>query len=121
MYFKLALVSFVVVACNAQYFGYGYGSAGYGGHGHAVDYHAHPKYEFKYGVADAHTGDNKNQYEVRDGDVVHGEYSLHEADGTIRTVKYRADDKNGFNAHVIRSGHAGHPQHYAPHGHFGHY
>ncbi|KAF2880932.1 hypothetical protein ILUMI_25239 [Ignelater luminosus] len=83
------------------------------GHGHVVDYYAHPKYEFNYGVSDAHTGDHKQQHEVRDGDVVKGEYSLHEPDGTIRTVKYTADHKNGFNAQVIRQGHAAHPAHVA--------
>ncbi|KAB0797714.1 hypothetical protein PPYR_08707 [Photinus pyralis] len=85
-------------------------------HGHAahhVDYHAHPKYEFNYGVSDAHTHDIHSQHEVRDGDAVHGEYSLHEADGTVRTVKYTADDKNGFNAVVERSGHAVHPETHA--------
>lgn len=71
---------------------------------------AHPKYEFKYGVSDHHTGDNKEQHEVRDGDVVKGEYSLHEPDGTIRIVKYTADKHNGFNAQVIRKGHAVHPE-----------
>ncbi|XP_031343049.1 cuticle protein 19-like [Photinus pyralis] len=80
---------------------------------HHVDYHAHPKYEFSYGVADAHTHDHHSQHESRDGDVIHGEYSLHEADGTIRTVKYTADDKNGFNAVVERSGHAAHPDTHA--------
>lgn len=71
---------------------------------------AHPKYHFDYGVADHHTGDHHNQKEERDGDVVHGEYSLHEPDGTIRVVKYTADHKNGFNAEVIRKGHAVHPE-----------
>lgn len=70
---------------------------------------APPKYEFGYGVADQHTGDNKEQKEVRLGDVVQGEYSLKEPDGTIRTVKYTADDHNGFNAVVLRQGHAVHP------------
>ncbi|KAF5275612.1 hypothetical protein FQA39_LY06724 [Lamprigera yunnana] len=87
------------------------------GHNHHVDYHAHPKYEFNYGVSDAHTHDHHSQHEVRDGDVVHGEYSLHEADGTIRNVKYTADHKNGFNAHVTRSGHAVHPKTHAVYGH----
>lgn len=32
-----------------------------------------------------------------------------EPDGTIRTVSYTADDHNGFNAVVTRSGHAVHP------------
>ncbi|KAK9869687.1 hypothetical protein WA026_003433 [Henosepilachna vigintioctopunctata] len=76
---------------------------------HAVDYYDHPKYEFNYGVHDAHTGDNKSQHEVRDGDVVKGSYSLLEADGTTRTVHYSADDHNGFNAVVEKSGHAVHP------------
>ncbi|CAK1553781.1 unnamed protein product [Leptosia nina] len=61
---------------------------------------AHPKYEFSYSVADPHTGDDKQQQEVRDGDVVKGSYSFHEADGSIRTVEYSADDHNGFNAVV---------------------
>ncbi|XP_030747918.1 cuticle protein 7-like [Sitophilus oryzae] len=75
----------------------------------SVDYAAYPKYEFKYGVADGHTGDQKTQSEVRDGDVVKGQYSLVEADGTVRTVTYTADDHTGFNAVVTRSGHAAHP------------
>nr|XP_022903297.1 cuticle protein 7-like [Onthophagus taurus] len=68
------------------------------------------QYEFKYSVEDKHTGDIKSQHEVRNGDSVQGEYSLHEADGTIRTVKYTADKHSGFNAVVERSGHATHPE-----------
>ncbi|KAG5880418.1 hypothetical protein JTB14_003089 [Gonioctena quinquepunctata] len=75
----------------------------------SVDYVAYPKYQFNYGVQDAHTGDQKTQSEVRDGDVVKGSYSLVEADGTVRTVTYTADDHTGFNAVVTRSGHAAHP------------
>ncbi|KAK3908037.1 Cuticle protein 8 [Frankliniella fusca] len=71
---------------------------------------AHPKYEFKYGVHDAHTGDVKSQAEHRDGDVVKGEYSLIQPDGTTRTVHYTADDHNGFNAVVTNTGHAVHPE-----------
>lgn len=73
-------------------------------------FQAYPKYEFNYGIQDAHTGDQKTQQEVRDGDVVKGSYSLVEPDGTTRTVHYTADDHNGFNAVVQRSGHAVHPQ-----------
>ncbi|XP_019875912.1 cuticle protein 8 [Aethina tumida] len=76
---------------------------------HDVDYYAYPKYEFNYGVADAHTGDHKSQHEVRDGDVVKGSYTVAEPDGTLRTVHYTADDHNGFNAVVERTGHAVHP------------
>ncbi|CAH1104981.1 unnamed protein product [Psylliodes chrysocephalus] len=75
----------------------------------AVDYVAYPKYQFNYGVADGHTGDQKTQTEIRDGDVVKGQYSVVEPDGTVRTVTYTADDHNGFNAVVTRSGHAAHP------------
>lgn len=60
-------------------------------------------------MTDAHTGDQKSQYEVRDGGVVKGQYSLVEPDGTIRTVDYTSDPHNGFNAVVTRSGHAAHP------------
>lgn len=68
-----------------------------------VDYHSHPKYEFKYGVNDYHTGDIKSQQETRDGDVVKGSYSLVEPDGSIRTVHYTADDHNGFQATVHKT------------------
>ncbi|XP_047526763.1 cuticle protein-like [Vanessa atalanta] len=69
---------------------------------HEEEY-AHPKYDFSYSVADGHTGDNKSQHESRDGDAVHGEYSLLEADGSVRTVQYTADAHNGFNAVVSNS------------------
>lgn len=78
-------------------------------------FQAYPKYQFNYGVNDAHTGDVKSQSEHRDGDSVQGEYSLVEPDGTIRTVQYTADDHNGFNAVVHRSGHAAHPQQIVKH------
>ncbi|KAM3962387.1 uncharacterized protein ACR2FA_003630 [Aphomia sociella] len=67
------------------------------------DYYAYPKYVFEYKVEDPHTGDNKYQHESRDGDVVKGVYSLHEADGSIRTVEYGSDKKTGFNALVKHS------------------
>ncbi|XP_063219875.1 cuticle protein 19-like [Bacillus rossius redtenbacheri] len=79
--------------------------------------YAFPQYEFKYGVHDPHTGDVKNQWESRDGDVVKGSYSLVEPDGSTRTVHYTADKHSGFNAVVKKSGHAVHPQHVS---HFGH-
>lgn len=85
----------------------GYSQGGYEGEGQYDNHHeeyAHPKYEFSYAVEDKHTGDIKSQHETRDGDKVVGEYSFHEADGTIRTVKYTADKHSGFNAVVTRSG-----------------
>lgn len=72
-------------------------------------FQAPPKYEYKYAVTDPKTGDQKEQAESRDGDVVKGQYSLVEPDGTIRVVKYTADKVNGFNAIVERIGKAGHP------------
>lgn len=67
------------------------------------DYDAHPQYSFSYDVQDASTGDNKNQHETRDGDVVNGQYSLIEPDGSRRTVDYTADPINGFNAVVHKT------------------
>ncbi|KAJ8918330.1 hypothetical protein NQ315_008023 [Exocentrus adspersus] len=64
---------------------------------------SHPKYAFRYGVSDPHTGDVKAQQESRDGDVVKGQYSLVEPDGSIRVVDYVADPVNGFNAVVSKS------------------
>lgn len=97
--------------------GVGVGYASYGhGHGKYEDYHSHPKYQFDYGVKDTKTGDIKNQWESRDGDKVHGSYSLKEADGTTRVVEYTADDHNGFNAVVKKLGHAQHPQVYKSYG-----
>ncbi|KAF5275617.1 hypothetical protein FQA39_LY06729 [Lamprigera yunnana] len=135
MFRELSIVFCVMAVSFGEHDGYEHGSSyasllthavpavltqGYGhGHdSHQIDYYAHPKYDFNYGVSDAHTNDHHSQHESRDGDVVHGEYSLHEADGTIRTVKYTADHKNGFNAQVIRTGHAIHPQIHGVHGHY---
>ncbi|XP_063890455.1 cuticle protein 8-like [Helicoverpa armigera] len=83
----------------------------YDGH----DTYAHPKYEYSYSVADPHTGDHKSQHESRDGDAVHGYYSLVQPDGSVRKVEYTADDHHGFNAVVHNSAPSVHP---APvHGH----
>ncbi|CAO1389858.1 unnamed protein product [Diamesa hyperborea] len=89
------------------------GVAAYGGYGHVaapviaktivaspVEFDAHPRYSYNYAVNDPSTGDSKSQSETRDGDVVTGQYSLVEADGTRRIVDYTADDVNGFNAQV---------------------
>ncbi|XP_055645154.1 adult-specific cuticular protein ACP-20-like [Toxorhynchites rutilus septentrionalis] len=111
--FKLIVLSVVVlgVVVSAHWDG------GYGGHEHK-DHHTYPKYKFEYGVKDHKTGDNKQQWEHRDGDVVKGQYSLYEPDGTKRIVEYTADKHNGFQAHVKRVGHAHQPQVYG-HGHEG--
>jgi len=66
-------------------------------------YDPHPQYNYGYSVSDGLTGDSKTATETRDGDVVKGQYSLVEPDGSIRTVTYTADPINGFNAVVDRS------------------
>ncbi|EZA57093.1 hypothetical protein DMN91_007605 [Ooceraea biroi] len=74
-------------------------------HGHhQVDYVAHPKYEFAYGVEDHHTGDYHGQKEHRDGKNVVGEYTVKEPGGNTRTVTYHADPHGGFFARVHNSG-----------------
>jgi hypothetical protein len=69
-----------------------------------AEFDANPHYSYTYSVNDAVTGDNKSQTESRQGDVVTGQYSLIEADGTRRIVDYTADDVNGFNAVVRKEG-----------------
>lgn len=66
------------------------------------EYDPHPQYSYGYDVHDGLTGDNKQQQESRDGDVVQGSYSLIEPDGSRRVVQYQADPVNGFNAIVSR-------------------
>ncbi|KAG6464866.1 hypothetical protein O3G_MSEX014775 [Manduca sexta] len=83
------------------------------GHGHEHhDYYTYPKYDFEYKVDDPHTGDHKSQHESRDGDVVHGYYSLQQPDGSLRDVHYHGDDHSGFHADVKYSTH-----HVVPHYH----
>lgn len=60
------------------------------------------QYKFGYDVADTLTGDYKSQVEQRDGDLVQGQYSLVQSDGTLRVVEYTADSINGFNA-IVRN------------------
>ncbi|XP_061728737.1 cuticle protein 21-like [Cydia pomonella] len=75
------------------------------GHDHHehIEEHGPAKYEYAYSVEDPHTGDHKSQHETRDGDVVKGEYTLLQPDGSIRKVTYTADHHNGFNAIVHNS------------------
>ncbi|XP_059052434.1 uncharacterized protein LOC131847014 [Achroia grisella] len=67
------------------------------------NYDAHPRYAYEYSVNDPHTGDIKQQREERDGEVVKGQYSLVEPDGSVRTVDYVADWETGFHADVRNS------------------
>lgn len=72
-------------------------------------FQAKPDYSFAYGVEDPETGNAQNHKEIRDGDTVRGEYNLIEPDGTLRTVRYTADSKNGFQATVHYSAGAAPP------------
>ncbi|XP_063238493.1 cuticle protein 19-like [Bacillus rossius redtenbacheri] len=105
----------VSYAAATNSLGHGYGGLALAHAAPAIDYYAHPKYGFEYGVADPHTGDVKSQSEQRDGDAVEGQYSLVEPDGSTRLVQYRADDHSGFQAVVSRIGHAAHPAAVHPH------
>ncbi|XP_075232455.1 cuticle protein 8-like [Lycorma delicatula] len=64
------------------------------------DYVAKPDYSFAYGVDDAASGNTQNHRETREGDVVKGEYSVVEPDGSLRIVSYTSDPKNGFQATI---------------------
>lgn len=59
-------------------------------------------YDFSYAVNDPETGDQKDQQETRNGDDVTGYYRTLDADGYLRTVKYKSDAVNGFTAEVVR-------------------
>lgn len=60
-------------------------------HGHDEhdhkDYYHYPSYKYEYGVHDPKTKDRHSQWEHRDGDDVKGEYTLDEADGTVRFLQ----------------------------------
>nr|CAH7768541.1 unnamed protein product [Callosobruchus chinensis] len=62
-----------------------------------------PQYSFGYDVQDAITGDNKAHTESRNGDIVQGQYSLNDPDGTRRIVEYTSDPINGFQAVVKKA------------------
>ncbi|XP_063911573.1 cuticle protein 21-like [Zophobas morio] len=68
-----------------------------------AEFDPNPQYSFAYDVQDALTGDSKSQVESRSGDIVQGQYSLVEPDGTRRIVDYTADPINGFNAVVSKT------------------
>ncbi|CAB3387585.1 Hypothetical predicted protein [Cloeon dipterum] len=72
--------------------------------GTSFDFVAKPDYKFGYGVEDSKTGNKQTHQESRDGDVVRGEYTVLEPDGSMRIVQYTADPRNGFQAVVKRAG-----------------
>ena len=75
-------------------------------HHHVTENHHHSAekrdipYTYEYGVSDHKTGDQKSAWEKNDGHNVVGGYTLHEADGSVRVVNYKADPIHGFTADV---------------------
>ncbi|KAF5297738.1 hypothetical protein FQR65_LT09912 [Abscondita terminalis] len=69
-------------------------------HGPTIDYIAKPDYAYSYGIDDSKTGNSHSRQESRIGDSVNGEYTVLEADGTMRVVQYTSDPHNGFQAQV---------------------
>ncbi|XP_055375897.1 uncharacterized protein LOC129608429 [Condylostylus longicornis] len=67
------------------------------------DLSSHPHYKFSYKVFDPDTGDDKEHKEERDGELVQGEYSLVEPDGSRRTVTYISNGTDGFNAIIKKT------------------
>lgn len=47
---------------------------------------------------------SQSRKETRHGDTVHGEYSVVDPNGILRTVKYTADKHNGFQAKIYVNG-----------------
>ncbi|KAL5290271.1 hypothetical protein ACFFRR_009923 [Megaselia abdita] len=82
--------------------GYRYGSRSVDVDG--MDFFAKPDYHFSYGVEDSKTGVLQNHKETRNGDKVKGEYRVVDPDGSLRVVKYSADNNKGFQAEVIHDG-----------------
>lgn len=59
-----------------------------------------PNYQFGFDVKDDLYTNYQNRKEQKDGDKIIGSYSVVDADGFVRTVKYTADPKDGFKAEV---------------------
>ncbi|XP_049871784.1 cuticle protein 8-like [Pectinophora gossypiella] len=64
------------------------------------------QYEYEYSINDPQTGDVKSSKENRNGDDVHGYYSLVQPDGVQRIVEYTSSKEHGFNAVVRYEGQA---------------
>lgn len=52
----------------------------------ALIFQSHPKYMFDYAVKDAHTGDEKEHWETRDGDKVKGKTYFYEFNTLLTTL-----------------------------------
>jgi hypothetical protein len=58
------------------------------------------QYKYSYNVEDPSTGDSKTQHEVKQGNIVRGQYSVVEPDGSKRVVDYNVHPSKGFVAVV---------------------
>ncbi|CAG9793416.1 unnamed protein product [Diatraea saccharalis] len=58
------------------------------------------QYKYSYDIQDPTTGDTKTQHEVRQGNIVTGQYSVVDPDGTKRIVDYNVHPRKGFSAVV---------------------
>ncbi|KAH1008381.1 hypothetical protein HUJ05_008936 [Dendroctonus ponderosae] len=67
-----------------------------------LDLQPNPSYQFGFDVQDDQFTNYQTRKEERDGKRITGSYSVVDADGYIRTVKYTADPKEGFKAEVSR-------------------
>jgi len=91
-------------------FGSGAGGAGFGAGGAGISatggvsgdlegrdmFDANPQYTYAYQVASDEKQTYISQTENRDGDSVNGEYSFVDANGSLVTVKYTANDQDGY-------------------------
>jgi len=91
-------------------FGSGAGGAGFGAGGASISatggvsgdlegrdmFDANPQYTYAYQVASDEKQTYISQTENRDGDSVNGEYSFVDANGSLVTVKYTANDQDGY-------------------------
>ncbi|KAF7264733.1 hypothetical protein GWI33_022525 [Rhynchophorus ferrugineus] len=66
------------------------------------DFDPNPSYQFGFDVKDDQFTNYQTRKEERDGKKITGSYSVVDADGYIRTVKYTADPKEGFKAEVSK-------------------
>ncbi|KAF6204963.1 hypothetical protein GE061_019130 [Apolygus lucorum] len=66
------------------------------------DFDPNPQYQFGFDIKDDEFTNYQQRKEQREGDKISGSYSVVDADGYIRTVKYTADPLEGFKADVVR-------------------
>ncbi|CAG0896469.1 unnamed protein product [Darwinula stevensoni] len=73
------------------YYGKARGGNEYGSSEYGKAYHTEPNYNFKWGVADAKSGNYYSHAEQRKGKDTQGEYRVKLPDGRTQIVTYKAD------------------------------